>query len=414
MAFYDNIPGLWDPSRAAANPELAAAVRAGPGGLPASPYAGTGPAGGSTFTDMLNGLSGSMPDINNAIQSLAYGIGSFAKDPRKREMYIQAALAHQQHMSADKAAHLKTLQDHGNQILEFIANSGGDPKVLNLLQPVVEHHAQAVAALGGKDAAAQFLQLAQVAQAMPPAKKELGQIYDPKTNTYSYGVPKEGDLAKPGDRPPEEKPPGEFIKDKSGNWVLNQDWIKAHAAVAAAGRAPPAPDRTMVPIYDPSPDNPTHQKLIPRDQYAGQPTGSVQQPSMAGIIAPILEKVAKGQPLTPEQYKAYQMYAQTTPRAQMEQDVMGGGPALTTTTPVAPPASLAAPTAPISPAPASPQSNLGTSQDAPVPVDNSNAETVARGVAASGTPVWAKGPDGKVEQITPEQARAWLKQHGLQ
>jgi hypothetical protein len=382
----------------------------------ASPYAGTapgGPAGGSTFTDMLNGLSGAMPDINNGIQSLAYGIGSFAKDPRKREMYIQAALAHQQHMSADKAQHLKALQDHGDQILEFIANSGSDPKVLNLLQPVVEHHAQALGALGGKDAGAQFLQMAQVAQAMPPAKKELGQIYDPATNTYSYGVPKAGDLAKPGERPPEEKPPGEFIKDSSGKWVLNRDWLAAQKEVAAAGRAGPAPDRTMVEIYDPSPDNPTHRKMIPRDQYAGQPTGvppTPQQPSMASVIAPILEKVAKGEPLTPEQYKAYQMYAQTTPRAQMEQDIMGGGPALTTQPPAAVPAQ-AAPSAAPAAAPAPAAVPTGESKDAPLPINDANSVTVVKGIVASGKPMWLMGPDGKAEQVTPEQAKAWLEQH---
>lgn len=138
----------------------------------AAPAAPASPFGNGGFSSMLSSLSGALPDINNGLQSLAYGIGSFAKNPQTRQMYIQAALAHQQHMSADKREQAKALQDHGDEILKFIAQSGGNPQVMAILQPVVDHHIQATTALLGQDAGSQFGQLAKAYAAMPPSAKD--------------------------------------------------------------------------------------------------------------------------------------------------------------------------------------------------------------------------------------------------
>jgi hypothetical protein len=367
-----------------------------------SAAAPSSPAVQATYTDMLNSLSGAMPDINNGIQSLAYGIGSFAKDPRKREMYIQAALAHQQHMSADKAAHAKVLADQADKILEYYASA--NPSVRAVLDPLVTHTINGIGALAGKDTQDLYQQRYAVLKQVPATRGNLVATPGPDGKPV-YGYAEEGS-------PVYEKPTsdsagstlGKLAEDlKAGRITQAQFDAEYRKETYIAPHEGPAPDRTMVPIYDPSPDNPTHQKLISRDQYAGQPTGSVPQPSMAAVIAPLLAKRAKGVQLNPDEQAAVDMYAQTTPRAQLEREILSpGGPAPAAAAPAAAPA--ASPTA----------MPTGQSQDAPLPITNENSVTIVKGIASSGKTMWLQGPDGKVEQVTPEQAKAWLKQHGVE
>lgn len=385
-------------------------------GAPA-PAAPTSPFGGGGFTDMLNTLSGSLPDINNGLQTLAYGIGSFAKDPRKRAMYIQAALEHQKAMSSDKAAHLKALDDHSNELLDFVVKSNGNPQVLNILKPVVDHQYAAIKTLAGSDAADAFKAKFDAAAAMPPAKQELGKVWDAATNQYVYGVPKPGDVAEPGKGPDLPAAVQEYqFAQKQGFKGTFQDWELQQKIAGRTPAAGPAPDRTMVEIYDPSPDNPTHRRMIPRSEYAGQPTGVPQTPSSQEVIAPILKIVAeKGRgALTPAQQDALDVYAQTNPLAIMQRNIMQGGSAPSAPAPQQQSAAPAAPPVAAAPVPAAATVPTGQSKDAPIPITPDNSVAIVKGIVATGQPMWLQGPDGKVEQVTPENAKAWLQLHKVQ
>lgn len=77
------------------------------------------------------------------------------------------------------------------------------------------------------------------------------------------------------------------------------------------------------------------------------------QPSMSAVIAPILAKMASGQPLTPAEQNAFNQYKSISPIDQMEQQILSGGDGSQPPATPAPggPAPQAAP-APMAPAPA--------------------------------------------------------------
>jgi hypothetical protein len=55
----------------------------------------------------------------------------------------------------------------------------------------------------------------------------------------------------------------------------------------------------------------------------------------------------------------------------------------------------------------------GTAKAVPLPITDANSVGVIESIVAMGQPLWLKTPDGRVDQVTPDEATAWLQQHGL-
>src|SRR5439155_26615738 len=55
----------------------------------------------------------------------------------------------------------------------------------------------------------------------------------------------------------------------------------------------------------------------------------------------------------------------------------------------------------------------GTVKAVPLPITDANSVGVVESIVAMGQPLWLKTPDGRVDQVTPDEATAWLLQHGL-
>ena len=52
----------------------------------------------------------------------------------------------------------------------------------------------------------------------------------------------------------------------------------------------------------------------------------------------------------------------------------------------------------------------GSVREAPLPITTDNMARILMGVVASGKPLWIQHPDGAIDQVTPDEARAWLEQ----
>ena len=111
-----------------------------------SPYAGNQGAGGSTFTDFLNQISSpggyDQSGIGEGIRSLAYGIGSFAKDPQLRAAYMQAAENHSRYKKSSADEDFKSLISVVPQFESLIQQAQGNPQAVAALQPMIDHLTQ--------------------------------------------------------------------------------------------------------------------------------------------------------------------------------------------------------------------------------------------------------------------------------
>jgi hypothetical protein len=55
----------------------------------------------------------------------------------------------------------------------------------------------------------------------------------------------------------------------------------------------------------------------------------------------------------------------------------------------------------------------GAAKAVPLPISDANSIGVVKSIVATGRPLWLKLPDGRVDQVTPDEATAWLQRHGL-
>jgi hypothetical protein len=139
----------------------------------------------------------------------------------------------------------------------------------------------------------------------------------------------------------------------------------------------------------------------------------------ADVVAPILAKMARGEAITAGEQKALDTYKSMNPVQTTIRDGMAGGQT-TENRGQMPPAAAAGPApAPVPPPstvhrpPSSGQMRPGSAKEAPLSITDSNGTDVIGSIWASGMPLWVRWLDGTVDQATPEQAEAWLQQHGL-
>jgi len=422
--------GLFDPPSIGGG-GAAPAAAASPGMMPgAVPQAGFG-AGGGMFNDAQNTLLGAngsgwnAAGITDAVNSIAGSIGAnFAKDPRKRALYAQAQQAYAQHKQSNADEDYRTLLGVVPQYEALLKQVAGNPQAVGALMPTIQHLAQnidvAAQRAGKSPGLGQTLMgYLQTVASMPAeaqaAESGVGKIKSDLARGVITQAEADAAIAKETNLPGQGagSPVGKIMEDLKAGRI---DQKTAEAIIRKETYvAPPAqgPDQWSAPYAGP---NGIQLQRSSTGQIREVPNGP--QPSNAAVLVPIYKQIQeKGiASLSQNQKDLLATVQQQNPlNAWLAKNLPDtGGAAPGATTPEAAPATVTtpAPATPVQPSP-SPQSNLGTSKDVPVPVDNGNAETVVRGVIASGTPVWAKGPDGRVEQITPAQAAAWLKLHGL-